>query len=149
MRNAWIINRSTDLREHKPMKSCFKRIRPSKLLIAVCLALSMAASFTGCARKRSKTVIGFSQMENNGPWRIAETTSMTEEAKRRADKFDFRITDAQGQTSKQVADVEDLVAQGVSAIFLAPREFEGLAPALKAAREARIPVFLIDRAAAG
>jgi ribose transport system substrate-binding protein len=45
--------------------------------------------------------------------------------------------------------VEDLVARGVSAIFLAPREFEGLAPALAAAKEAKIPVFLIDREAAG
>jgi ribose transport system substrate-binding protein len=74
---------------------------------------------------------------------------MSDEAKKRADRFDFRTTDAQSQTSKQVADVEDLVAQGVDAIFLAPREFEGLAPALKAAKEAKIPVFLIDRAAAG
>jgi ribose transport system substrate-binding protein len=120
----------------------------SATLIMMCLALS-ALSFSGCSRKSSKTVVGFSQMENNGPWRIAETTSMSEEARKRAERFDFRITDAQGQTSKQVADVEDLVAQGVKAIFLAPREFEGLAPALKAAREAGIPVFLIDRAAAG
>lgn len=118
------------------------------MLITVCLALA-GLSLSGCARKTGKTVVGFSQMENNGPWRIAETTSMSEEARKRADKFDFRITDAQGQTSKQVADVEDLVAQGVKAIFLAPREFEGLAPALKSAREAGIPVFLIDRAAAG
>ncbi|MGH9945381.1 MAG: ABC transporter substrate-binding protein, partial [Pyrinomonadaceae bacterium] len=56
---------------------------------------------------------------------------------------------AQGQTSKQVSDVEDLVARGVDAIFLAPREIEGLAPALQAAKEANIPVFLIDREAAG
>ena len=131
------------------MESCVRRARLSALLIAVCLALAAAISFSGCARKRSKTVVGFSQMENNGPWRIAETTSMAEEARKRAERFDFRITDAQGQTSRQVADVEDLVAQGVSAIFLAPREFEGLAPALKAAKEARIPVFLIDREAAG
>ncbi|HEX8772676.1 MAG TPA: ABC transporter substrate-binding protein [Pyrinomonadaceae bacterium] len=131
------------------MRSSLKRAKPlSAMLITVCLALA-GLSLAGCARKRGKTVVGFSQMENNGPWRIAETTSMSEEARKRADKFDFRITDAQGQTSKQVADVEDLVAQGVNAIFLAPREFEGLAPALKAAREAGIPVFLIDRAAAG
>jgi ribose transport system substrate-binding protein len=34
-------------------------------------------------------------------------------------------------------------------VFLAPREFEGLAPALQAAKQAKIPVFLIDREAAG
>ena len=34
-------------------------------------------------------------------------------------------------------------------ILLAPREFEGLAPALQAAREAKIPVILVDREAEG
>lgn len=130
------------------MKSLVKRAELIKMLALIGLALAFV-SFSGCAKKSSKKVVGFSQMENSGPWRIAETNSMAEEAKKRADRFDFRTTDAQSQTSKQVADVEDLVAQGVDAIFLAPREFEGLAPALKAAKEAKIPVFLIDRAAAG
>ncbi len=88
-------------------------------------------------------------MENNGPWRIAETNSMKDEAARRTDRFELIVTDAQGQTSKQVSDVEDLVARGVNAIFLAPREYEGLAPALQAAKAANIPVFLIDREARG
>ncbi len=94
-------------------------------------------------------VVGFSQMESNNPWRIAETKSMQSEAERHAAKYDIVITDAQGQTAKQVSDVEDLVARRVSAIFLAPREFEGLDPALDSARELKIPVFLIDRETAG
>ncbi|HEV2912449.1 MAG TPA: ABC transporter substrate-binding protein [Pyrinomonadaceae bacterium] len=130
------------------MKPSVKRVKLVATLSLVAVAL-LVVSFAGCAKKKTKTVVGFSQMENNGPWRIAETTSMNTEAQKRNAKFDLRVTDAQGQTSKQVADVEDLVAQGVDAIFLAPREFEGLAPALKAAKEAKIPVFLIDRAAAG
>ena len=130
------------------MKSSVKKAGLVTWLALISIAL-VFVSFSGCAKKSSKKVVGFSQMENSGPWRIAETNSMSEEAKKRADRFDFRMTDAQSQTSKQVADVEDLVAQGVDAIFLAPREFEGLAPALKAAKEAKIPVFLIDRAAAG
>lgn len=74
---------------------------------------------------------------------------MKAEGRERRDKYFFVSTDAQGDTAKQVSDVEDLVARRVSAIFLAPREFEGLAPALATAREAKIPVFLIDRQAAG
>jgi ribose transport system substrate-binding protein len=130
------------------MKPSVKSVKLAATWTLVLVAL-LVISFPGCAKKKTKTVVGFSQMENNGPWRIAETASMNAEAQKRTDKFDLRVTDAQGQTSKQVADVEDLVAQGVDAIFLAPREFEGLAPALKAAKEAKIPVFLIDRAAAG
>ncbi len=74
---------------------------------------------------------------------------MNDEAAKRSDKYQLVVSDAQQQTAKQVSDVEDLVARGVDAIFLAPREFEGLAPALQAAKQAKIPVFLIDREAAG
>jgi ribose transport system substrate-binding protein len=103
----------------------------------------------GTAKKNGKILVGFSQMENNGPWRIAETQSIKDEAAKRASKFDLIVTDAQGQTAKQVSDVEDLIARRVDVILLAPREFEGLGPALQAAKEAKIPVILIDRIAAG
>jgi ribose transport system substrate-binding protein len=100
-------------------------------------------------KRGEKIVVGFSQMENNGPWRIAETNSMRDEGAKRGAKFQLLITDAQGQTSKQVSDVEDLVARGVDVIFLAPREEQGFESALQTAREKNIPVFLIDREANG
>jgi galactofuranose transport system substrate-binding protein len=103
----------------------------------------------GCIRKRTGLTVGFSQMENNNPWRIAQTNSLKAEAARRVHPYEIVITDAQSQTAKQVADVEDLIARRVSALFLAPREFEGLAPALESAKEAKVPVFLIDREAEG
>ncbi|MTI79677.1 MAG: ABC transporter substrate-binding protein [Firmicutes bacterium] len=92
-------------------------------------------------------VVGFSQMEMNNPWRIAETESIQKEAKERGIKLVY--TDAQGSTAKQVSDIESMVAQKVDYIALAPREFEGLAPALDAAKEAGIPVILVDRMAKG
>jgi ribose transport system substrate-binding protein len=125
-----------------------KLSRQIALVVIVAAALAVA-SMPGCAKKKDKLVVGFAQMENNNPWRVAETNSMKDEAARRADKYQLVLTDAQGQTSKQVSDVEDLIARRVDAIFLAPREYEGLAPALQAAKEAKIPVFLIDREAAG
>lgn len=92
-------------------------------------------------------LFGFSQMENNNPWRIAETDSMRDEADARG--VELMITDAQGSTATQVADVEDMIAQGIDFLFIAPREFEGLAPALEAANAADVPVFLVDREAQG
>ena len=115
---------------------------PSLLLGALAIA--------GCTRKDAGTdkfTVGFSQMESDNPWRIAETNSIRAEAEKRG--IPLVVTDAQGQTAKQVSDVEDLIARRVSMIFLAPREFDGLAPALQAAKQANIPVVLIDRAAAG
>ena len=105
-------------------------------------------AITGCERKKSaEFVVGFSQMESDNPWRLAETKSLKDEAAKRG--IQLVVTDAQGQTSKQVADVEDLIARRVNLILLAPRTFEGLAPALQAAKAAKIPVILLDRAAAG
>lgn len=45
---------------------------------------------------------------------------------------------------KQTEEVEDLIAEGVSVIFLNPVDFERMGPALEAARAARIPVITID-----
>ncbi len=125
------------MKSHTP-----SRLSESVLCLLLCLSL-------GCAKRERKPTVGFAQMENNSPFRIAETNSMKAEGRERIERFSFISTDAQGDTAKQVADVEDLVARRVSAIFLAPREFEGLAPALETARRAKIPVFLIDRQAAG
>lgn len=122
------------------------------LLVVALVALGLAGcrkeggtSGGGGLKKEGKMRVGFSQMENNGPWRIAETKSMQDEAVKRADRFELVYTDAQGQTAKQVSDVEDLIAQRVDAIFLAPREAKGFELALQAAKDANIPVFLIDR----
>ncbi|HEV2913856.1 MAG TPA: ABC transporter substrate-binding protein [Pyrinomonadaceae bacterium] len=118
------------------------------VIVALALLCLMGMALAGCSSKeKPKVLVGFSQMENNTPWRIAETNSIKQEAAKRG--YELIITDAGGQATKQVADVKDLIARRVSAIFLAPREFDALAPALQAAKEAKIPVFLIDREAAG
>ena len=102
----------------------------------------------GCARKDSgQYTVGFAQMESNNPWRLAQTASLKSEAAKRG--YQLVVTDAQGQTSKQVSDVEDLIARRVKVILLAPREYQGLVPALAAAKQAHIPVILVDREAAG
>jgi len=104
---------------------------------------------SGGATGGGKKTVAFAQMENTGPWRIAESNSMKAEAAKRAANYDFVYTDAQSQTAKQVSDVEDMIARKVSAIFLAPREAEGFSSSFQAAKAANIPVILIDREASG
>jgi ribose transport system substrate-binding protein len=118
----------------------------TKKLIGLFAFLIVALALMGCNRQGGsgtsggngaggsgggKTVVGFSQMENNGPWRIAETKSMRDEAAKRADKYELATTDAQAQTSKQVSDVEDLVARGVKAIFSPPANLKVSRPLCK------------------
>ncbi|MBB4635769.1 ABC transporter substrate-binding protein [Longimicrobium terrae] len=111
------------------------------------LALSALAGCRKEAASDGKWTVGFSQMGHDNPWRMAQTASLRDEAQKRG--YDIVVTDAQDQTAKQVADVEDLIARRVNVILLAPREYEGLAPALQAAKEANIPVILVDREAEG
>ena len=87
--------------------------------------------------------VGFAQTESNNPWRLAQTDSMKKEAE--AKGWELVYTDAGGSAAKQVADVQSMVAQGVDAIFLAPREEKPLIPAVMAAKAAGIPVILLDR----
>lgn len=108
-----------------------------------------ATNSGGGGQKGGKKVVGFSQMEMDGPWRIAETESIKGEAAKNPDKYDLRVTVAQGDTAKQAANVEDLVAQRVDAIFLAPRETVGFEQALQTAKNANVPVILVDREASG
>lgn len=121
------------------------------LLVVMMVSTTASAGFFDWFKKDNaddgKIRVGFSQMSNSAPWRIAESDSIKEEAKKRG--YDLVFTNAEGQTAKQVSDVEDLIAQQVDYILLAPREYNGLTPALQSAKEAGIPVILIDRAAAG
>ncbi len=94
-------------------------------------------------KKKDTYKVGFAQTESNNPWRLAQTASMQDEAKKRGCQLVY--TDAAGSAAKQVADVNSMIAQGVDFIFLAPREEKPLIPAVMAAKKAGIPVLLIDR----
>jgi ABC-type sugar transport system substrate-binding protein len=121
------------------------------ILLGACSRASEGTSGDAANEKENKTLkditVGFAQMETNNPWRIAETKSIRQEAKKRG--VELVYTNAQGSTAKQLSDVETMIAQGVDYIVLPPREFLGLAPALEAAKKAGIPVILIDRMAKG
>src|SRR5918998_1492904 len=96
-----------------------------------------------------EAVVGFSSPEKEvNPFRIAETESIRSEAKERGVKK-LLYTNAQSQASKQISDIRDMIAQDVDAIIVGPLLEEGLAPALNAAKEAKVPVFLVDRETAG
>jgi ribose transport system substrate-binding protein len=93
--------------------------------------------------KKDSYKVGFAQTESNNPWRLAETKSMQDEAAKLGHQLVY--TDAAGSAAKQASDVNSMIAQGVDVIFLPPREDKPLVPVILAARDAGIPVFLIDR----
>ena len=121
--------------------------RRMALFSTACLTLTLAipAFADGLPPLKPKATykVGFAQTESNNPWRLAQTASMKAEAEKLG--WQLVYTDAAGSAAKQVADVNSMIAQGVDAIFLAPREEKPLIPAVMAAKKAGIPLFLIDR----
>ena len=87
--------------------------------------------------------IGFSQIGSESGWRAAETTVSKEEAKKHG--VTLKIADAQQKQENQIRAIRSFIAQNVDAIFLAPVVSTGWDSVLKEAKDAKIPVVLLDR----
>ena len=88
--------------------------------------------------------VGFSQSEKEAnPFRIAETQSIKAEAERRGVKL--LTANAQSQFSKQISDVQDLLAKGADLLVIAPLNSDGWEPVLRAAAAKKVPIVTIDR----
>ncbi|MBA2247259.1 MAG: ABC transporter substrate-binding protein [Chloroflexia bacterium] len=111
------------------------------VLSPVLLRTAMAAPPT--LEKKDTYKVGFSQVEMNNPWRTAQTASMQDEARKLGHELVY--TEAGGSEAKQISDVDSMIAQQVDLIFLAPRSEKPLAQAVLKAKDAGIPVILLDR----
>ncbi len=111
----------------------------SKRLLAVVVSSALAAT----AAQASSLTIGFSQIGSESGWRAAETTVSKAESKKRG--INLKIADAQQKQENQIKAIRSFIAQGVDGIFLAPVVATGWDAVLKEAKEAKIPVLLLDR----
>tara|TARA_B100000676_G_C18008439_1_gene805177 strand:+ start:262 stop:1239 length:978 start_codon:yes stop_codon:yes gene_type:complete len=123
------------------------------------LALAASIAITGCKPESTTTtapapskaaptgestlVVGFAQVGAESSWRTAETQSIKEEAAERG--VELKFSDAQGKQENQIKAVNGFIAQGVDAIILAPVVETGWEQVLKDAKDAEIPVILVDR----
>jgi ribose transport system substrate-binding protein len=91
-----------------------------------------------------KYVFGFSQVTVVEPWRVQFNKDMQKEAAKHPE-LELIITDGQDKTEKQVADVENLIQQGVDVLIISPKESAGLTGVTLKAIDAKIPVIVLDR----
>jgi len=59
------------------------------------------------------------------------------------------VVDAQDDSAKMVAGIEDLITKKVDAILINPTDSDAVVPAIQKANEAGIPVFTVDRSSNG
>jgi simple sugar transport system substrate-binding protein len=104
---------------------------------------AVAFAATIAATMASAQTIGFSQVGSEGDWRPAFSANMQESAKEFG--IDLKFANAQGKQEEQLRAVRAFIAQGVDAIIVAPVVVTGWDQVLREAKEAEIPVFLVDR----
>ncbi|HUU95357.1 MAG TPA: substrate-binding domain-containing protein [Phycisphaerae bacterium] len=115
--------------------------------IGMALTLCLTAS---CERKAQTQVftIGMSQCNLGEPWRV----QMNADVKTAADKrpnIKMVFKDAQNDTLKQRAHVEEFVSAGVDLIIISPKEAAPLTEPVAKAVQAGIPVIVLDRRVLG
>ncbi|MCX5495519.1 ABC transporter substrate-binding protein [Kaistia dalseonensis] len=87
--------------------------------------------------------IGFSQIGSESGWRAAETSVTKQQAEKRG--ITLKFADAQQKQENQIKAIRGFIAQGVDAILVAPVVATGWDDVLTEAKEAKIPVILLDR----
>ena len=123
------------------MRICCKSVK--NLVGAATLALTVGVA--AIAGAEEKLVIGFSQGTMNHPWRVAMVEGNQAYAEANLPDVELIVTDGQNDSSKQVADVETLLARGVDVLMISPLTADALTPAVMDALDAGIKVVTLDR----
>jgi len=121
-------------------------------IIGFCLTV---LAFTSCSQNTGNsgsipenndglTVIGFSQVGAESDWRLANTKSMRETFTEKKG-YKLILKDAQQKQANQIAAIRDFIAQKVDYIVLAPVTEKGWDGVLTEAKNAGIPVIIVDR----
>lgn len=121
-------------------------IRKKKIWAAAAVAALGAVALVGSAgamkeQPKAKFTIGISHYALVIPFYRSMTAGFRAAAK--ANGWNVVVTDSNFDPSKQIANIESLIARHVNAIVVSPGDANALIPAYKAASAAGIPVFSI------
>jgi ABC-type sugar transport system substrate-binding protein len=102
-----------------------------------------AAPAAGAKKTYADMTMCFPQLGAESDWRTADTASFKDEAAK--DGFKLVFSDAQQKQENQISAVRACIQQGVSVIALPPVVETGWDAVLKEAKDANIPVIIVDR----
>ena len=111
--------------------------------LALAAGIGALLSSAAWAQGLEGKVVGFSQIGSESGWRAAETSVTKQQAEARG--VDLKFADAQQKQENQIKAIRGFIAQGVDAILVAPVVATGWDEVLTEAKEANIPVILLDR----
>lgn len=117
----------------------------SKKIIVCLISLLLIGQFIfSCSKSTNdvkKVAVAISTLNN--PWFVV----LGETAKQRAEELGYEavIFDSQNNSSKETEHFDNIIASGFKAILFNPTDAKGSVANVKAAKEAGIPVFCMDR----
>ena len=120
-----------------------------KKRIVLVLVTILLLAMSGCAGKQepagenASIVVGFSQLGAESSWRIANTLSMEEAAKEAG--YGLMMENANQKQEKQIDAIRSFIAYRVDVIVFSPIVETGWDNVLSEAKQAGIPVILMDR----
>ena len=109
-----------------------------KKVLVLVLALAMVMGCTAAFADK----IGYTCMDGTNPFFVALEGSIREVVEANGDEL--ISLDPQNSNEKQLNLIEDLISQGIVAIFVNPVDRDGITPALDALAAANIPMFGFD-----
>lgn len=112
-------------------------------------AASAASAASAAERAAPKSyVIGVSQCNLGEPWRVQMNADIEQAAKQHAN-LRLVMKDAQNDSLRQRAQVEELAAQGIDLLLVSPKESAPLTKPVAEVFQKGIPVIVLDRAVEG
>lgn len=133
-----------------------KQTLPRKRMAAVIIIFIMGLSLVSCKMFNSELeeditaeddnliVVGYSQLGSESVWRTANTNSI-QKALSEENGFFLQLKNARQKQENQIKAIRSFISQRVDYIVFSPIEEEGWRTVLTEAREAGIPVILVDR----
>jgi len=97
-------------------------------------------------KKYEDLIVGFAQLGAESEWRVANTVSIKETAEQLG--VELRFLDAQQKQDNQIEAVRKLIIQKVDVIGIAPIVETGWDEVFQEAKDAGIPIIVVDRRAA-
>ena len=137
-----------------------KKRRCGKLLLSACLICLTGISAGACGvfdkevvqemetEDEDLIVVGFSQLGSESMWRTGNTASI-QNALSKENGFFLQFHNARQKQENQIKAIRSFISQRVDYIVFAPVMEEGWETVLTEAKEAGIPVILVDRAVSG
>lgn len=123
-----------------------KYFMPACIIIGLCLAFTSPAS---AKDKQGRWVIAMSQCNLNEPWRVQMNADIKKAAEKYKDKLVVIYKDAQADSLRQRAHVEEFLIAGVDLLIISPFEAVPLTEPIAKAYQSKVPVIVLDRRVMG